>query len=124
MSLCMTSFVHMTGVIGPPGLPSPEVVMDILRFGRVDGALLTPALIDQLCLSPAGVQALRELKYIHYAGAPLSAKSADLLTPMFKWSHASVVPRPAATLRQFMIIKTRGIMSHSKSMRGPKCSTG
>ncbi|KAJ9193335.1 hypothetical protein DTO164E3_1939 [Paecilomyces variotii] len=87
MSLCMTSFVHMTGVIGPPGLPSPEVVMDILRFGRVDGALLTPALIDQLCLSPAGVQALRELKYIHYAGAPLSAKSADLLTP-----YVQVVP--------------------------------
>ncbi|KAL1859416.1 putative NRPS-like protein biosynthetic cluster [Paecilomyces lecythidis] len=92
MSLCMTSLVHMTAVVGPPGLPSPEVVMDILRFGRVEGALLTPALIDQLCLSSAGVEALRELKYVHYAGAPLSAKSADLLTP-----HVQVVPCVGST---------------------------
>ncbi|GAB1195654.1 hypothetical protein APSETT444_004916 [Aspergillus pseudonomiae] len=65
---------------------------DIFRYGRIDGALLMPALIDALCLLPEGIEALRELKYVHYAGAPLSAKSGNLLAP-----YTQVVPCVGST---------------------------
>ncbi|KAJ5528320.1 hypothetical protein N7513_012479 [Penicillium frequentans] len=92
MTLSMTTFVHMTAVIGLAGPPSPDGITEVLRYGRVEGALLPPVLIDALCLSPNGLQALRDLKYIHYAGAPLSTKSAELIIP-----HAQVVPCVGST---------------------------
>jgi acyl-coenzyme A synthetase/AMP-(fatty) acid ligase len=91
-TLSMTTFVHMIAVIGPAGPPSPDIITEVLQQGRVEGALLPPVLIDALCLSPKGLQALRDLKYIHFAGAPLSAKSAELLTP-----YAQVVPCVGST---------------------------
>ncbi|KAJ5718941.1 hypothetical protein N7493_007396 [Penicillium malachiteum] len=81
MTLSMTTFVNMVAVVGPAGPPSPDIIAEVLRHGRVKGALLPPVLIDALCLSPNGLQALKDLQFIHYAGAPLSAKSAELLLP-------------------------------------------
>lgn len=92
MTLSMTTFVRMIAVIGPAGLPTPEIITEVLRHGRVEGALLPPVLIDALCLFPSGLKALRDLKFIHYAGAPLSAKSAELILP-----HAQVVPCVGST---------------------------
>ena len=82
----MTSYLHMVAVRGPPGPPSPETATDILRFGRVDGALMTPSLIDLLCLTEEGLTAMRSLQYIHYAGAPLSTKSGKLIAPHVRLS--------------------------------------
>ncbi|OQE20888.1 hypothetical protein PENFLA_c015G05828 [Penicillium flavigenum] len=90
--LASTSFVHTTLVIGPPTMPTPETVMDILRYGQVKVALLTPAVIEELCLTPTGINALRNLKSVHYAGAPLSAKAGDMLI-----SHTQVVPTIGST---------------------------
>ncbi|KKZ63458.1 hypothetical protein EMCG_02269 [[Emmonsia] crescens] len=81
ISLGVTTFFHMTCVLGPPTPPTPQLLIDIFRYGKVDGALLSPALIDALCLFPEGLQALREIKYVHYAGASLSPKSGNLLAP-------------------------------------------
>ena len=92
MTLSMTTFTEMVAVIGPPGPPSPDVVSQVLQYGRIEGAVLPPALIDALCLSPVSLQALRSLKYIHYAGAPLSDKSAELLL-----SDVQVVPCVGST---------------------------
>jgi acyl-coenzyme A synthetase/AMP-(fatty) acid ligase len=90
--LSLTTFVHMTAVIGPSPPPSPEMVADIFRSGRVDGAVLPPALIDQLCLSSSGLAALRGLEYIHYVGAPLSVKTGEQLA-----SHVKLVPGIGST---------------------------
>ncbi|KAK2734199.1 putative NRPS-like protein biosynthetic cluster [Myotisia sp. PD_48] len=92
MSLAMTGYMHMTCVVGPPSPPAPQLLVDIFRYGKIDGALLMPVLIDALCLFPEGLQALRELKYIHYAGAPLSTKSGNLLAP-----YTSVIPCVGST---------------------------
>ncbi|KAJ5300979.1 uncharacterized protein N7443_005981 [Penicillium atrosanguineum] len=92
MTLSMTTFVNMTAVIGPAGPPSPTIITEVFRHGRVEGALLPPVLIDALCLSPNGLQALKDLQYIHFAGAPLSAKSAELLVP-----YTQVVPCVGST---------------------------
>ncbi|KAI9046325.1 putative AMP-binding enzyme [Aspergillus affinis] len=85
--LAMTGFVHMTSVFGPPSSPSPELLVEIFRHGKIDGAQLLPSLIDALWLSPKGRQALCQLKYVHYAGAPLSRKSEDFLA-----QHTHLVP--------------------------------
>ena len=92
LTLAMTSYLHMVAVRGPPGPPSPKTVTNILRFGHVDGALLTPSLIDLMCLPTEGLAAMRDLQYIHYAGAPLSTKSGKLLA-----SHARLSPSIGST---------------------------
>ncbi|KAJ6006877.1 hypothetical protein N7451_004821 [Penicillium sp. IBT 35674x] len=92
MTLSMTTFVHMTAVIGLAGSPSPDGITEVLRHGHVEGALLPPVLIDALCLVPKSLQALRDLESIQQAGAPLSAKSTELIIP-----HAQVVPCVGST---------------------------
>ncbi|PQE27382.1 AMP-binding enzyme protein [Rutstroemia sp. NJR-2017a WRK4] len=79
MILSMSTFVHTVVVLGPPGPPSPETLIDILKYGRVDGAVLVPALIDALCRDASGLAALKSLQYIHYAGAPLGVNSGKRL---------------------------------------------
>ena len=64
-------------VLGPPH--TPEVVQAIIKYGKADGALLPPALIDRLCLDPLGLQALQSLKYIQYCGAPLNKSTGAKL---------------------------------------------
>ncbi|OAX77408.1 hypothetical protein ACJ72_08294 [Emergomyces africanus] len=81
MTLAATTYLHMTCVIGPPTPPTPQLLVDVFRHSKVEGVLLNPALIDALCLSPEGLQALRELRYVHYAGASLATKSGNLLAP-------------------------------------------
>ena len=92
MTLAMTSFLHMVAVRGPAGPPSPKTITSILQYGRVDGALLMPSFIDLLCHEPNGLDALRGLKYIHYAGAPLSQKVGKQLT-----SHVRLAPSIGST---------------------------
>jgi acyl-coenzyme A synthetase/AMP-(fatty) acid ligase len=79
--LSMPAYLNMVAVIGPSRFPSPEDMVQILDTGEMDGILVPPAIIDAMCRTPSSLNALRRLKYVNYAGAPLSAKSADLLTP-------------------------------------------
>ncbi|KAI9644584.1 hypothetical protein NHQ30_006605 [Ciborinia camelliae] len=79
MVLSMSTFVHTVVVLGPPGPPSPETLIDILKFGRVDGALLVPSAIDTLCRDSSGLAALKSLQHIHYVGAPLGVNSGKKL---------------------------------------------
>ena len=74
MTLGMPTFLHMITVVGPPVPPSAEIITKTLQYGQVEGALLPPALIDVLCQTSPGLDALRQLKFVHYAGAPLSKK--------------------------------------------------
>ncbi|OJD25562.1 hypothetical protein ACJ73_03066 [Blastomyces percursus] len=81
VTLGLTTSLHTTVVVGPPIPPTPKPVIDIIHYGKVAGVLLNPALIDALCLSSDGLQALRALKYVHYVGASLSAKSGNMIAP-------------------------------------------
>ncbi|PQE08772.1 AMP-binding enzyme protein [Rutstroemia sp. NJR-2017a BVV2] len=92
MFLSMTTFVHAVVVLGPPSLPSPETLIDILKFGRLDGALLVPSAIDTLCRDPSGLAALKSLQYIHYVGAPLGVNSGKKLA-----SDVRVIPSIGST---------------------------
>lgn len=87
MVLAFTTFLHSTVVIGPPTPPTPQIVVDILRYGHVDGTLLTPALVEELCRTPTGFDALCKLGFILYAGAPLSVTAGGQLV-----SHVVLSP--------------------------------
>lgn len=79
-------------VIGPSAPPTPRNVLDVIQYGNVRSALLTPALIEEICLSPDGLDALRRLEYVQYAGAPLAAKVGDLIV-----SHTNLAPTIGST---------------------------
>lgn len=49
MVLSMSTFIHNIVVLGPSRPSSPQDLVDILRYGKVDGALLVPAMIE--CVS-------------------------------------------------------------------------
>ncbi|KAL4894247.1 AMP-binding enzyme [Aspergillus ambiguus] len=87
-------YLNMVAVIGPPTFPSPEAMVQVLEKGRTDGVLLPPAIVDAMCRTPSGLNSLRQLRYVYYAGAPLSAKSADLLT-----AYTTVGPAIGSTER-------------------------
>ena len=80
MTFCMTGYIHTTVVLGPPTPPTPDVVQNIIRYGRAEGAILPPNLIDQMCTSIQGLATLRDLDYLQYVGAPLRMDSGMLLS--------------------------------------------
>lgn len=92
MTLSATTFLGTVMVIGPATPPTPQIVLDILRYGNVEKALLTPAVIEELCLTPEGLEGLRKLKHLQYAGAPLSAKAGEQLI-----DHVAVTPAIEST---------------------------
>ncbi|PKX89842.1 putative AMP-binding enzyme [Aspergillus novofumigatus IBT 16806] len=92
MVLSVPTYAHATLVVGPPAPPSADTVVDIFQYGRVDCALLTPALIDEMCLNDRALSALRSLQLVSYGGAPLSRKSGDLLAP-----YVQLVPAIGST---------------------------
>ncbi|KAL3458988.1 AMP-binding enzyme [Aspergillus heterothallicus] len=79
--MATTTYVNMTAVLGPPTPPTPENILATFTNTIVTAALLPPIHIDALCRSESGLAALRKLKFLMFAGAPLSAHSANLLTP-------------------------------------------
>ena len=82
----------MIAVRGPLGPPSPETIIEMLQFGDIEGAVMTPSLIDVVCLTQEGLNALRKLRYIHYAGAPLPGKAGKQLA-----SYVTLVPSIGST---------------------------
>ena len=93
MITSMSVYLHAVIVLGPSTTPpAPAIVEAIITHARPDGALLPPALIDQLSLNPSGLTALQSLDYIHYCGAPLSATTAVKITP-----HVRLAPSIGST---------------------------
>jgi acyl-coenzyme A synthetase/AMP-(fatty) acid ligase len=81
----MSTSMNTISVLGPSAPPNPENVLDVIKYGQIDTAVLTPALIEEICRSPEGLEALRKLSSVQYAGAPLAKQTGDLLA-----SHTQV----------------------------------
>lgn len=94
VSLQFPVFLRATVVIGPvtPGPTSPQLARDVLKYSKAQGALLPPALIDGLCEEREGLQSLRNLDYLYFAGAPLTQRSAEKLI-----QHVPVKPAMGST---------------------------
>ena len=107
MITSMSVFIRTVLVLGPStSPPTPDNVQAIIKYGRPDGALLPPALIDQLCLASSGLSALRSLEYIHYCGAPLNRSTGAQLTP-----HVRVAPSIGSTEAGGYFVQLRNSMT-------------
>lgn len=90
VALQFTVFLGSILVVGPAGSgpPQPSIVRDTIHYGAVQGALLPPVFIDSLCKDDTGLESLRNLQYLYFAGAPLIQKTAEKLL-------GYVSPKPA-----------------------------
>lgn len=67
-------------MLPPPNQPvTPELSNEIICTGRVDSAFLPPAIIDAISKVPEFTENLRKLRFVIYAGAPLSTEVGDIL---------------------------------------------
>lgn len=65
-------------VLPPPDKPvTPELSDEIIRSGLVDGAFLAPAIIDAIAKEPKFAENLRKMRFVIFAGAPLSTEIGD-----------------------------------------------
>ncbi|KAI9686662.1 MAG: hypothetical protein M1820_010602 [Bogoriella megaspora] len=78
-ALQWTVFLNTVLITGPPGAVTSDQIIDILEQGQADGALLTPAQIDDICQTARGLEALRRLEYLYFVGAPLPRSIAKKL---------------------------------------------
>lgn len=94
VALQFTVYFSSILVVGPatPGPASPQTARDVMRHGKVNGALMPPALIDGLCEEQSGINCLRGLKYLYFAGAPMNRKTAEKLI-----GHVPVKPAMGST---------------------------
>ncbi len=94
MALQFPVFLDTVVVIGPAnaGPTGPALAQEIIRKGRVQSVMLPPSLIDGLCESSTGLQCLRELNYVYYAGAALSCRTAEKLL-----GHVPILPAMGST---------------------------
>jgi acyl-coenzyme A synthetase/AMP-(fatty) acid ligase len=103
VSLQFPVFLRSVVVIWPVTLGPTEshVAKDVLRYSKTQGALLPPALIDGLCDDAEGLQCLRNLDYLYFAGAPLTQRSAEKLV-----GHVAVKPAMGSTEAGAYFIRT------------------
>lgn len=88
MALQSTVFLNTVLVTGPTGPATAASVAKILELGKVDGVILPPSLIEDLCRDPIGLARLRRVKYVYFAGAPLSTSAAEQLSDHVKIQSA------------------------------------
>ncbi|CAI6333958.1 unnamed protein product [Periconia digitata] len=82
LSLQVTIYHNAILVAGPSGTggqATPQTALSVLKHAKVQGALLPPSLIDSLVATPSGLDALRDLEYLYFAGAPMKPSTAHTL---------------------------------------------
>lgn len=92
MVTSMAGFIHTVIVLGPSSPPSPHTTQAIIQYGKVEGAMLPPSLIEGLCSTPTGLSSLQNLEFIQYIGAPLSKNTGNKLS-----SHVRLAPSIGST---------------------------
>ncbi|KAL6718671.1 hypothetical protein ACLMJK_002905 [Lecanora helva] len=68
-------------VLGPSSPPSPEIMRSVIEYAQPDGALMPPALIDQICQNASEIATMQKLKFVHYCGAPLAHETGAKIIP-------------------------------------------
>ena len=85
MILQFTVFLGQVFVYGPAkGVATSETVAQVFKYGKVKGAILPPSLLEEMAKSPEQLECLKRLKYVQYAGAPLSKPIGDLIAKDLK----------------------------------------
>ena len=79
--LQMTVLLGTVVVVGPADRPAtPQLLDQIMKLGKVSGVIIPPSLLEDLCRDPNILEQVRNLKYVHYAGASLKQSTGDLIS--------------------------------------------
>ena len=79
VALQWTVFLNTILIVGSPDTANADQIIQLLEFGKVAGVVMPPSLIEDICYHPKGVNSLRRLHYVYFAGAPLSKPTAEQL---------------------------------------------
>lgn len=89
MALQSTAFLNTVIVTGPTGSATAASVAYTLEFGEVDGVMLPPSLVEDVCRDPIGLARLRRVKYVYFTGASLLTSAVEQLSDHVK-SHSAM----------------------------------
>ena len=92
VTLQWTTFLNTVLVVAPPDATTSSKVIEVLDLGRATGVIMPPSLIEDICRQPKGLDRLRALDCIYFAGAPLSRPTAMQLV-----GHCKVQPGMGST---------------------------
>jgi len=102
VALQFTVFFGGVAVFGSAGDTSPALVRDTLRYGNCQAILSPPFYIEALASETLGLEILRGLDYVYFAGAPMSPVTAKKLVP-----YVPVMPGMGTTESGMYFIKPR-----------------
>lgn len=78
MALLFPVWLGTVFVYGPAKeVPTAAITAQVFQHGRVKGTVLPPGLLEELTKNSEYLECLRQLKYVQYAGAPLSQSVGD-----------------------------------------------
>lgn len=89
-------------VFGPAGDSSPATVLEVLKYGNCQAFMAPPLYLDALVRDPVGLELLRGLDSIWFAGASLSRSTAEQLV-----SYTKIEPWMGTTESGMYFIKPR-----------------
>lgn len=92
IALQWTTFLKATFVAAPPKTMTAGSVLEVLKLSKANGVAMSPTGLEGLCSQPGGLDFLRKLRYIYFAGAPLSRCIAEQLV-----GHCKVQPGMGST---------------------------
>ena len=91
-ALQWTAFLNTTLAVAPPVAMNADKTIQVLELSNATGAAMTPSGLEGICNRPGGLDCLRKLKYVYFAGAPLSRSTAEQLV-----GHCKVQPGMGST---------------------------
>jgi acyl-coenzyme A synthetase/AMP-(fatty) acid ligase len=91
VALQWTVFLNVVMVIAPPTNTTSEIIQT-LKYSNVEGAIMVPVQIENVIREPSGLETLRKLNYIYFAGSTLPRSVAEKLV-----SHCKVQPGMGTT---------------------------
>jgi acyl-CoA synthetase (AMP-forming)/AMP-acid ligase II len=71
MGISQACFTDSVVVLGPPGLATADVFLDVMKYAGIDSASCVPVTLEEIATRPDVLEKLRKLRYITYVGGEL-----------------------------------------------------
>lgn len=72
---------YASPVLGPPHLPpSGSLISQIMEHQKVRAIFAPPVILEQLMLEPKGIEQIRQLDFLLYAGGPLTPSTGHAIS--------------------------------------------
>lgn len=88
----LSAFHDIPFLLAPDKPMSAELATDLLNVAKPTAAMFPPSILEDMTKSPASMEALSNLRYVFYAGAPLSPEAGNHIighTRLINWIGSS-----------------------------------